>query len=319
MLKKVACILLLVACDSDEVATPASEPATPTITTAAPVPTAVPTPAAPIDVAAPTAAVGTTQPTPPAPAPARATAGPWRDRVSTELTAMRASSPQLLADLTQLAPTVTRARFVRFTSDAIHDPRAAAVFLDRLARGGESEEVRAALVEALPRTGGEFADAAVDLVATEKSALVRGSYVFAARRAPAAQAIVLIKRGLADSATEVQAEAARTAAAHPSGKRLATELRATLSSSDPAVRTEVARTLGILGITEARDTLVTMLGDASADVRLESLRAIDRIQPGFAKTLPLTKLATDDDPRIAALVARISGSAAPAPTQTQTR
>ncbi len=318
MLKKVACILLLVACDSDEVATPASEPATPTITAAAPTPTAEPAPAAPTEVATPTAD-GTAQPTAPVAAPPRATNGTWRDRVSAELTAMRASSPQLLTELTQLAPTITRARLVRFTSDAIHDPRVAAVFLDRLSRGGESEEVRAALVEALPRTGGEFADAAVELVATEKSAVVRGSYVFAARRAPAAQAIVLIKRGLADSATEVQAEAARTAAAHPSGKRLATELRATLSSSDPAVRTEVARTLGILGITDARDTLVTMLDDASADVRLESLRAIDRIQPGFAKTLPLAKLATDDDPRIAALVARLTGSAAPAPTKAQTR
>lgn len=316
MLKKVACILLLVACDSDEVTTPASEPSPSTVTAAAPSPIAQPAPAAPTDVAPPTA-TGAARPTPPAPAPARTTNGPWRDRVSAELTALRASSPQLLTELTQLAPTITRARFVRFTSDAVHDPRAAAVFLDRLSRGGESEEVRAALVEALPRTGGEFADAAVDLVVTETSALVRGSYVFAARRAPAAQAIALIKRGLADSATEVQAEAARTAAAHPSGTRLAAELRVTLTSSDPAVRTEVARTLGILKIADARAALVAMLDDASADVRLESLRAIDRIQPGFAKTLPLTKLAADDDRRIVALVARLTAS--PAPTQTQTR
>jgi len=123
-----------------------------------------------------------------------------------------------------------------FTSDALHDPRAASVFLDRLSRGGESDEVRAALVEALPRTGGTYADAAIDLLANETSAMVRGSYVFAARRAPAAQAIVLIKRGLADAAPEVQAEAARSAAAHPSGKQLAPELRATLASSDPAVK-----------------------------------------------------------------------------------
>jgi hypothetical protein len=315
MLKKVACILLLVACDSDEAPVTTTATTAPAITVTAPQPAAEPTPAAPTVVATPTVADNTAPPA----APVRTVTGTWRDRVSADLDALRTSSPQLLADLTQLAPTMTRARFARFTSDAIHDPRAASVFLNRLARGGESEQVRAALVEALPRTGGTFADAAVDLLASETSSLVRGSYVFAARRAPAAQARILIKRGLEDTAAEVQAEAARTAAAHPSGKQLATELRATLSSSDPAVRTEVARTLGILAIADARDALVAMLDDASADVRLESLRAIDRIQPGFAKTLPLGTLATDADPRIAALVARLTGSTAPAPTQTQTQ
>jgi hypothetical protein len=317
MLKKVACILLLVACDSDEAVTPTPTIATPAITATAPA--VEPVPAAPTAVATPAVAAAPAQPTPPPPATTRAVTGSWRDRVSADLAAMRASSPQLLAELTQLAPRITRARLARFTSDAIHDPRAASVFLDRLAHGGESEQVRAALVEALPRTGGTFADAAVDLFAGETSSVVRGSYVFAARRAPAAQALILIKRGLADSATEVQAEAARTAAAHPSGKQLATELRKALTSSDPAVRTEVARTLGILGITDARDALVALLDDASADVRLESLRAIDRIQPGFAKTLPLATLAADTDPRIAALVARLTGSTAPAPTSTQMR
>lgn len=322
MLKKVACILLLVACDGDEVSTTSSEPA-PAVAPPAPAPAAPPV--APVtatttdEPAAPAAATAANAPAP-APAQVATASRAWRDRVAAEVAALRASSPQLLAELTALAPAKTRAGHVRFTSDAIHDPRAASVFLDRLARGGESEDVRAALVEALPRTGGAFADAAVELFGSESSALVRGSYVFAARRAPAPQAIALVKRGLADAAAPVQAEAARTAAAHASGAQVAAELRAALAAPDPAVRSEVARTLGLLKITDARDQLVPLLGDTSADVRLESLRAIDRIQPGFAKTLPLDRLAADSDPRVVALVSRLRGaSAAPAPTSTQSR
>lgn len=295
MSKRVAFMLLLAACDSDEVTT---APATPTATTAATAPAPV----------APAAAVTPAPPAPPTIAPARVTASPWRDRVAADIAELRASSPQLLAELTSLAPTVTRARSLRFTSDSVHDPRAAAVFLDRLSRGGDSDEVRAALVEALPRTGGVFADAAIDLIATETSPLVRGAYVFAARRAPGAPGLALIERGLADRAPEVQAEAARSAAAHTGGPQLATHLRKALASSDPTVRSEVARSLGILKIADARESLVAMLDDASADVRLESLRAIDRIQPGSAKSLPLGKLASDTDPRIASLVARLTAS-----------
>ncbi len=281
MSNKLACILLLaVGCSGSE-QTPVS--------TAPPAPVAQQAPAA-------------------ASAPVRAATGPWRDRVAADLASLRATSPALLAELTQLAPTTTRAGFVRFTSDALHDPRAASVFLDRLVRGGESEEVRSALVEALPRTGGAFADALVELYATETSAVVHSAYLFAARRAPATDALALVKRGLTDSASTVQAEAARTAAAHASGKLLATELRAALHASDPAVRSEVARTLGILGVASARDELVSMLTDASGDVRLESLRAIERIEPGFAATLPLDRLAHDVDPRVVALVTRLRTS-----------
>lgn len=239
------------------------------------------------------------------PAPVRAATGPWRERVTADLASLRATSPALLKELTELAPTTTRAGFVRFTSDALHDPRAASVFLDRLARGTETTEGRSALVEALPRTGGVFADALVELYSAETSAVVRSAYLFAARRAPATDAFALVKRGLSDSDSTVQAEAARTAAAHPGGAQLAAELRAALGASDAAVRSEVARTLGILRVASARDELVRLLTDASGDVRLESLRAIDRIEPGFAASLPLDRLANDADPRVVSLAARL--------------
>ncbi len=314
MSNKVACILFLAACASsgDDRVTTASEPAPTAVETtraeATPVREAsAPATPTPPSVATPTerpaardlGAVSTVTPT-------AAPAASWRDRVKADIAGLQATAPQLLAELTQLAPTKTRAGFVRFTSDAIHDPRAASVLLERLARGGESDGVRAALVEALPRTGGRYADAVVELFAVERSAHVRTTFVHAARRAPAADAVALLTRALGDSDAEVQAEAARSAAAHPEGARLATQLRTALASSSPIVRAESARSLGILKIAAAKGDLAARISDGSADVRLEALRAIDRIEPGAARALPLAKLATDEDPRVVALATRLS-------------
>lgn len=179
--------------------------------------------------------------------------------------------------LYQLQPTVTRAGFLRFTDESIHDPRVARVFLDRLESGTESEGVRAALVDALPRTGGEYADAVIVLLEKERSPIVRAAYIHTARRAPGKQAIAIAQRGLGDSSPEVVAEAIRATASLPDGAKLAGSLRASLSSGDPTVRMEAARALGILRVTVAKSELDALANDASPEVRREATRAISRI------------------------------------------
>jgi hypothetical protein len=180
------------------------------------------------------------------------------------------------ADLQRLQPAQTRAGFLRFTDKAVHDPRAARVFLDRLESGAESEAVRAALVEALPRTGGDYADAVVELIATERSPLVRAAYVHTARRAPATQAIAIVQRGFADSAPEVVAETIRATASLADGAKLAGALRMSLASNDATVRMEAARALGILAI-PAKAELEALASDSSPEVRREAQRAITRL------------------------------------------
>jgi HEAT repeat protein len=181
------------------------------------------------------------------------------------------------SELANLQPSMTRAGFLRFTTKAIHDPRAARVFLDRLEVGTESEGVRAALVEALPRTGGEYATEVLELMAKERSPIVRAAYVHTARRAPAAQAIAIAERGLGDSSSDVVAEAIRSTASLPDGATLATRLRASLSSSDASVRMEAARALGILKIAIAKTELDALAFDSSPEVRREAARAVTRL------------------------------------------
>lgn len=242
-------------------------------------------------------------------APTQAVNADWRARVAADVADLRTSDPGLLAELTAIAPQRTRAGILRFTSTPSADPRATSVFLDRLARGGGSVAERAALGEVLARTTGTYDDALVDLFAAERDASVRSAYVHTAKRATSEHGVTVIQRGLGDPSAEVQAEAARIAAAHPSGTRLAPELRAALASSAPEVRSEAARALGILGVESARGELVARLGDGAADVRLESLRALDRIAPGSVDAATLSSLSRDSDERISRLAVKLADTA----------
>jgi hypothetical protein len=237
--------------------------------------------------------------------------GDWRARVAADLASLRADKPALLTELAQMSPARTRAGLLRFTTRIDADPRATAVFLDRLAQGGGSAAERAALVEVLPRTNGAFADALAELYAAEPDAEVRAVYAFSTRRAPEPYATSVIRTALADPSPVVQAEAARSAAAHPAGAKLATELEAALSSPDATTRAAAARALGIHQVGAAQASLTAKLDDADPEVRLAALRARERIAPGSLPAMKLRALASDSDPRVARLAAKLAGTAAP--------
>ena len=235
------------------------------------------------------------------PAPATLT---WRERVSSELASMGAAKRD---ELTQLAPQSTPAG-PRFTAETVRDPRATVVFIDRLSRKADAEDVRVALAEALPRTGGFYADAVADLFVDEGSATVRTAYVVTARRAPADQALSILRRAFADASIEVRAEAARSAAASNAiGLNLASQLRMALSDSNATIRVEATRTLGALRIEAAKDELNKALSDPSPDVRLEAMRALDRIAPGsLAGTATVVALQSDPDERVSRLAKQLT-------------
>lgn len=216
--------------------------------------------------------------------PAPAELAPTTDdegAIDQELTARRMISAD--TDARELAwnlqPRKTRAKFLRFTTSAIHDPVVAEVFLERLASGSETPEVRAALVEALPRTGGDYADAVLGLYADERDASVRVAMIGAMRRAPRVQAREGILLGLDDRKAEVRAEAARVAGARPELTDLEEAL--TLGASDPAaeVRSAAIRSLGLVGASDAADSVAHGLRDDDPKVRLEAIRSLRRLDP----------------------------------------
>jgi HEAT repeat protein len=239
-------------------------------------------------------------------APDPAVDGDWRVRSARDAQTIRRDNPELAQLVAELEPSPTRAGFARFTTPVIHDPAVASLLLVRLAEGGDPPDVRAALVEALPRTGGDFADAVLDLLTEEQDAQVRVALVSSLRRAPASHAVPGLELALADRDPAIRALAAQTAAMHEQGHALADPLRAALSDEHGPTRAAAARAMGVFGITAAQGQLAGLVDDDVPEVRLEALRALTRVDPAGATRLPqLERLQRDGDPRVARLARTI--------------
>jgi hypothetical protein len=211
------------------------------------------------------------------------------------------------AELATLQPSRTRAGHMRFSTEAVEDPRATAVLVDRLRSRLEPEEVRIALAEALPRTGGTYGDVLVELLSFESSPHVRAVLVHAASRISVTDARAVIRAAVADDDDEVRATAMRTAAARADGGTLGDVLATGLGDRAAVVRAEAARSIGIHRASAASATLAGLLGDTSTDVRFEALRALDGVAPALLRAHPaLPALARDPDPRIARLATDIA-------------
>lgn len=238
-------------------------------------------------------------------APAAIEAGDdWHAWAEAEVARLSRERPEFAAAVLALEPTVTRADTLRFTGPVVRDADAAPLFLHRFSQERDPA-VRAALAEALPRTGGRYADALGDLYAAEGDALVREVLVASAWRAPADDALAVIEAALADPAPRVRATAAHTASRHTDGARLTGALAERLSDDAAPVRAAAARALGVHGVAQAA-ALEPLLADADADVRLAALRALDRTGAIAADPAPAARLTADPDPRVRRLAARIA-------------
>ena len=211
------------------------------------------------------------------------------------------SAPQATAKPVEVASLTWRERVA--TEIAANKP-GPAVILDRLAKKSDPEDVRVQLTEALPRNGGQYADALADLFVEEGSAKVRAAFV---RVTPSDQILPIMRRAFADPEIEVRIVAVRAAASHPVCERLASELRTALTDRDATLRAEAAKSIGVLKIEAARDELVVALGDGSPEVRLEAMRALDSIAPGsLAGTAAVVALRSDPDARVAELAQKLA-------------
>ena len=217
--------------------------------------------------------------------------------------------PEFFDRVLRLEPQVTRNGFLRLTDPIINDPDAAPVLLMRIESTAQDTMLRAALVEALPRTGGDYAEQLVGLMPSEKDDVVRSVMVRSLRTADGEAALAGLELGLTDSATDVRAEAARTLARRSDGGALSAELITALEDEDLAVRVEASRALGALAVAEAIPALSGALEDDEADVRLNALRAISRIDAQAARALPVVdRLTSDPDPRIVRVASEIAAT-----------
>jgi len=231
----------------------------------------------------------------------------WRVRVQAEIVLGWRLDPELFSAVVTARPVVDRAqRRVRFLSEPMKQPLAAPAVVERLLHGTDSELVAVGLAGRLIHLRVGWGDDLVALLGVAESPEVRETLVWGLRHAESAVAQHGLRIALQDPAAQVRAEAARSAGWRADGGELAPELIAALGDDTAEPRAMAARALGWLGVVEAADSLAERVDDSDAGVRLHALRALDRVSPAAAESLPqLAALLQDSDPKVARVARRI--------------
>ncbi len=236
-------------------------------------------------------------------------------KVVVDKLATHAQAPLIEADLAELVRTIqplkSRNGELRFSDAQLDTPEAAKLLLERLSNGRESEAVRHAIVIALPRTQGSYASETLALLKTEKSSKLRAALVDSMRLAnDSANAIAGLGLGLADSSAEVRSRAAYNLGRRADGLALQGQLVEALRDSDAGVQSAAAKALGQLNSSEGWVEVEALLGSRNADVRLESLRALGRMDAERASQLgALAELSGDSDERVRTAAAKVTARA----------
>lgn len=229
-------------------------------------------------------------------------------RVRQQAAAIRAweADPDGAALAWMAEPRLTRAGFPRLNEPSLHDPLYAPILLERLLQKGEEEAVRMAIVELLPRVGGDWAEALAARYPEEPQPGVRLLMVEVARHAPADIGRTLVRLGAQDPAPTVRAAAMRAVPAIQDGSGLTDLLLGGLSDGDSDVRAYAARGAGWLALSDAWQPLDLLLEDADPLVRLHALRALERLDAPRAARLPrMVALTHDPDTRVAHAAAQV--------------
>ncbi len=183
-------------------------------------------------------------------------------------------------------PSQTRLPAFRFMDPRLEVPAAAGPLLARLVHGRESLDVRVAIVEAITRTGGDWPEVLADMLPDEADVATRTVMVEAARRAPIEHAVELLKLGFTDKVASVRAAAAETCPWVDANGALDGLVILALADVDAIVRAEAARAAGWMRIEDSWTPIVKLLGDPDPRVRLQAVKALQRLDPADTAGLP---------------------------------
>ena len=230
----------------------------------------------------------------------------WRGRHADALAEAWRSDPIGAARVRELTPGVTRAGGPRFILPD-RGPGTTAVLLARFLDAGDPPAVRAALLDALARTEGDWAPGIAAAYADEESANVREVMVEVMRRQEPALAQPVLRAGAKDSSPLVRSAAVR-GMGWTEDAGWSPALVQALSDADAGVRADAARALGWVGAMDAWAPLVDGIRDADPTVRLKAMRALQRLDPARAASEAVVQACvTDPDARVARAAGQIVG------------
>lgn len=236
-----------------------------------------------------------------------ASAADWRSALDASASAAWREHPVEARAASEAEPIRTRTGQPRFVGEEVWNPLATPVLLERLIEGDEDSAVRVALVEAAVRSGGEWSEVVVGQLQVEADPTVRRMLAEVLRDADAGPAAEGLRRAAQDPDADVRAAAMRAVSGRPDGIRYEGLVQAGLSDPHADVRQHAARAAGWLRLAQSWDALEALLSDESDEVRLNALRALERLDAPRLRALPaLQDLRQDRDVRVARAAASLA-------------
>ncbi|MCA9715551.1 MAG: HEAT repeat domain-containing protein [Myxococcales bacterium] len=232
----------------------------------------------------------------------------WKQRVAIKSDEVQRKDPGQHQQLLELQSKKDAAGVPSLEGPLVeNNPDAAPVLVTRMLDGKESNQNKEAIAYALPRTGGDWSEAAAALIPLEADPRVRKALVESMRYAEDPHGVEGLRHGFKDEEAEIRAAAARTAGFNPSGRMLYNELLSGLFAEDWDMRAASAQSLGKLEMKEAESALRRSLADEHEQVRLYSLLALEKISPDNVGGFPeVAKLRSDPSEPVASEANRIS-------------
>ena len=213
-----------------------------------------------------------------------------------------------LDSLWAMEPLATRSGLPRFLGPEFQVEGAAAVLMDRLVQAGDPSDVRVALVDAIRRTNDDWSASMADVLRSEPDASVRVAMVDALRYGDQAVALKALEKAMKDEEATVRTAAVRSVAYCEGADALGSQINELIRDFDASVRSAATRTAGTLQLQSAWNELVWLSQDADSENRLHAIRALQRINPTKAASLPeIQSLVDDVDAKVSRAARQITG------------
>ena len=231
----------------------------------------------------------------------------WEATMATDVAEIQASDPVFHDGVLSAEPITTRAGYPRFVGDWMTDERATALLLSRLVEGADSANVRAAIVEALPRTTGSWEPAITALWDETDSTVVRRMMVLTLEESEHPAAVDALREAAQWTDAITRSAALRAMTWRKDALRFGSNFVQGLEDEDATVRATAARAAGLHAVDDAKSGLARLLeSERDTQVRLAAVLALGQIDPGYARSLGVVqRLSTDSDRRVARAAQRI--------------
>lgn len=203
-------------------------------------------------------------------------------------------------------PIRTRNGLPRFVGEDVWNPAVTPILLERAISGEQDPQLRQALIEAAVRSGGDWDEVVVAQLGLEPDPAVRRMLAEVLREAGAGPAAEGLALAVQDEEAAVRAAAMRALGGRADGAKLGSLVLDGLDDVDADVRKEAARSAGWLALDQGWEGLTGLLADPDPDVRLNAIRALERLDAPRLSRLPaLAPLRADVDPRVARAAASV--------------